>query len=82
MLKTMTPQPSKPVCQDLALNTVELLRIRSGSSKIGQQMMLLIVFFQQMDRTTSAVYSSGLLCKHATVNLILPLGRCDVADVL
>ena len=73
MLKTMTTQPSKPVCQDLALNTVELLRIRSGSSKIGQQMMLLynIVFFEQMDRTTSAVHSSGLLCEHATVNLIL-----------
>ena len=67
----------------LSLFAIKLHRIRSGSSKIGQQMMLLhIVFFEQMDRTTSAVYSSGLLCEHATANLILPLGRCDIADVL
>ena len=82
MLKTVTPQPSKParICHS---NAIKLRRIQSGSSNIGQQMMLLpIVFSEQMDRTTSAVHSSGLLCEHAAVNLILPLGRCDIADVL
>ena len=90
MLKTRTPQPSKPVCQDLALNGIELHRIQSGSSKIGQQMMILYiddVFLKRWTGQPVPVYSSGLhLCKHASVNLNFAIRkmwhcRCSLSPV-
>lgn len=46
------------LCHDVPFNTIRLHSIQFGSSNIGQQMMF---FFEEMDRTTSAVYG-GCIC--------------------